>query len=107
LCFVEERESSFANSAETGKHGIFFGEEGRVDGERVFEAANAIFGEEQREAEALQERNRAWRMVEDADGVGDDAGFDLAEMSNDFGGGPCAWRRRSLPEVGRDGVSDG
>jgi hypothetical protein len=49
----------------------------------------------------------ARRVMEDADGVGDDAGFDLAEMSNDFGGGPCARGRRSLPEVGRDGVGDG
>ena len=44
FCFVEERESSFANSAETGEHGILFGEEGRVDGKRGPKAADAIFG---------------------------------------------------------------
>ena len=40
-------------------------------------------------------------------GVGEYAGFDLAEMSDDFGGGPSAWGRRRLPKVGGDGVRDG
>ena len=53
FCFVEERESSFANSAESGEHGIFFGEERRVDSERRLEATNAIFGQEKRESETL------------------------------------------------------
>ena len=43
-------------------------------------------------------------MAKDAVGVGDDAGFDLAEMSDDFGGGPGARGRRSLPKIKRDGV---
>jgi len=53
FCFVEERKSSFANSAEGGEHGVFFSEERRVDGKRRFEAADAIFGEEKRESETL------------------------------------------------------
>ena len=107
LCFVQERESSFANSAESGEHGIFFGEEGRVDRKRGLEAADTVFGEEEREAETLHEWDRARWMAKDAKGVGDDAGLNLAEMSNDFGGGPGVWGRRSLPDVGRDGVGDG
>ena len=104
FCFVEERESSFANSAESGKHGIFFGEERRVDGKRRSEATNAIFGQEKRESKALQEGNGARRMAKDAVGVGDDAGFDLAEMSDDFGGAPGVRGGRSLPKIKRDGV---
>lgn len=46
-------------------------------------------------------------MAEDAVGVGEYAGFDLAEMSDDFGSGPGVWRGSSLPAVGRDGVRDG
>ena len=107
FCFVEERESSFANSAEAGEHGIFFGEKRSVDGKRGTEAADAVFGEEEREAEAIDEWHRARRVAEDAVGVGDDAGFDLAEMRGDFGGGPDALGGRSLPEIGRDGVGDG
>ncbi len=104
FCFVKERESSFANSAESGEHGIFFGEQRRVDGKRRSEATDAIFGQEKRESELLQERNWARRMAKDAIRVGDDAGFDLAEMSDDFGGGPGVCRRRSLPQIKRDGV---
>lgn len=104
FCFVEERESSFANSAESREHGVFFGEERMVDGKRRLEAADAIFGQEKREPETLQERDRARRMAKDATGVGDDAGFDLAEMSDDFGGGPGVWGGRSLPKIKRDGV---
>ena len=104
FCFVEERESSFANSAESGEHGIFFSEERRVDGKRRLEATDAIFGQEKRESELLQERNWARRMAKDAVGVGDDAGFDLAEMSDDFGSGPGVWGGRSLPKIKRDGV---
>jgi len=104
FCFVEERESSFANSAESGEHGVFSGEERMVDGKRRLEAADAIFGQEKREAEPLQEGNRARGMAKDAIRVGDDAGFDLAEMSDDFGGGPCVWGGRSLPKIKRDGV---
>jgi len=44
FCFVDERQSSFANSAESGEHGIFFGEQSRVDGKWRLEAADAIFG---------------------------------------------------------------
>jgi len=88
FCFVEERESSFANSTEGGEHGIFFSEERRVDGKRRLKG-DAIFGQEKRESEALQERNWPRRMAKDAIRVGDDAGFDLAEMSDDFGGGPA------------------
>src|SRR5438876_10264618 len=73
FCFVEERESSFANSAESSEHGIFFGEERRVDGKRRSEATNAIFGQEKRESKALQEGNGARRMAKDAAGVGGDA----------------------------------
>ena len=54
LCYVEKYESSFANSAESGEHGIFFVEEGRVDGKRRFEATNAIFGQEERKAETFE-----------------------------------------------------
>jgi len=104
FCFVEERESSFANSAKSGEHGIFFSEERRVDGKRRLEAEDAIFGQEKREPEALQERDRARRVAEDAVGVGDDAGFDLAEMGDDVGGGPGVCGRRSLPKIKRDSV---
>jgi len=104
FCFVEERESSFANSTEGGEHGIFFSEERRVDGKRRLKGVDAIFGQEKRESEALQERNWPRRMAKDAIRVGDDAGFDLAEMSDDFGGGPGVWGRRSLPTIKRDGV---
>src|SRR5258708_18802594 len=104
FCFVEERESSFANSAEGGEHGIFFSEKRAVDGKRRLQTADAIFGQEEREAEALQERDGARRVAEDAVGVGDDAGFDLAEMSYDVGGGPGVCGRRSLPLIQRDGV---
>lgn len=85
LCFVEERESSFTNSAEAGEHGIFFGEEGRVDGKRGAEAADAVFGQKEREAKALGEWDGARRVAKDAVGVRENAGFDLAEMSDDFG----------------------
>jgi len=44
LCFVEKQESSFANSAEGGEHGIFFGQERSVDRKRRAEAADSIFG---------------------------------------------------------------
>src|SRR5882672_2408659 len=104
FCFVEERESSFANSAESGKHGVFFGEERGVDGKRRLEAADAIFGQEKRESKAIQKGNWARGMAKDAIRVGDDAGFDLAEMSDDFGGGPGGWGGRSLPKIKRDGV---
>jgi len=104
FCFVEERESSFANSTEGGEHGIFFSEERRVDGKRRLKGVDAIFGQEKRESEALQERNWPRRMAKDAIRVGDDAGFDLAEMSDDFGGGPGVWGRGSLPTNQRDGV---
>ena len=53
FCFVEERESSFANSAQAGEHGIFFGEEGSVDRKRGPEATDAVFGQEKGEVEAL------------------------------------------------------
>jgi len=104
FCFVEERESSFANSAESGEHGTFFSEERRVDAKRRLEATDAIFGQEKRESPALQEGNWARGMAKDAIRVGDDAGFDLAEMSDDFGGGPGVWGGRSLPKIKRDGV---
>ena len=43
-------------------------------------------------------------MAEDAVAVGDDAGFDLAEMRDDVGGGPSVCGRRSLPKIKRDSV---
>jgi hypothetical protein len=104
FCFVEERESSFSNSAEGGEHRIFFGEERGVDRKRGSEAADAVLGEEKREAKALGEWNGARRVTKDAVGVGDDAGFDLAEVGDDFGGGPGGFGGASLPEIRRDSV---
>lgn len=107
LCFVEKRESSFANSAESGEHGIFVRHQSGVDGKRRFEAADAILGQEERKAETLQERNWARRMAKNAKGVGDDAGFDLAEVGDDFCCGPGGVGRAGLPAVERDGVRGG
>jgi len=107
LCFVEKHESSFANSAESGEHGIFFGEERRVDGKRGFEATNAIFGQKEWKAESFEEWNWARRMAKDAKRVGNDAGFDLAEVGDDFAGGPARVGRARLPAVERNGVRGG
>lgn len=55
----------------------------------------------------LEERNRARRVPKDAGGVEDDAGFDLAKMGRDFGGGPGDVGRARLPVGKRDSVGGG
>src|SRR5690242_10540421 len=88
LCFLEKRERSFANSAERGEHGIFVRHQSRIDGKRRFEAADAVFGQKKWKAETLQEWNWARWMAKNAKGVCNDAGFDLAEVGDDFCCGP-------------------
>ena len=66
FCFLEKRESSLANSAEFTELSIFFAEESLVDGKWRTETRRAVFGEEERIAEALKERNRARLVANDA-----------------------------------------
>lgn len=107
FCFVKKRECSIANSAEAAKLSVFFGEQGWIDGKRRAEAAHAIFDEEEWKAEAFCEWNMTWLVLEDALGVENYAGFDLAEMGGDFRGGPARFDGAGLPVEEGNGVGGG
>lgn len=64
--FVKKRESSVANSAEFTELSVFFAEESLVNGKWSAKTGSAVFGEENGKAEALEERNRARLMANDA-----------------------------------------
>ena len=89
-CFVEKREGSFANGAKIREHGFFFGKKRRIERDRRFAADETEFDEDERDVEPAKERDGPGTMANDGVGSAEDGALDLAEMSDDFGGGPAA-----------------
>ena len=88
--FVEKGEGSFANRAEIGEHGFFFGVERGIERNGRFAAKDAKLDQEKRDVESAKERDGPRSVANDAVSGAEDGTLDLAEMSDDFGGGPAS-----------------
>lgn len=103
-CFFEEREGSFANRTQVGEHRFLGVEEFRVEGDWRLATEEPGFDDPAGKMKTLQEGDGLRRVAGDAVGGADDGALDLAEMGDDFGGGPTAVGRAGPPEVEGDEV---
>lgn len=103
-CFFEERNGSFANRAQGGERRFFGVKELRVERDGCLAPEEAGFDDSERNMKAPQERNGLGRVADDAVGGAGNGALDLAEMGDDFCGGPTAVGRAGPPEVEGDEV---
>lgn len=101
-CFLQERESSFSKIPEIRQHGLLFTEKPGIEGDRRFAANKPSLDHQKRKMEFLKKWDRPGDVANDAIGTSQNGALDLAEVSDDFGGGPPIIARAHLPLLRRN-----
>lgn len=100
--FLKEGEGAFPKISKIRQHGFLFREKRGIERDRRFAANDAGFDHQQRKVEFHEKGHRPRRVADDAVGGSENGALDLAEVSDDFGGGPSAVVGTGLPLPGRD-----
>jgi hypothetical protein len=101
-CFLQECERSFPKVSEIRQHGLLFAEKPGIEGDRRFAANKPSLDHQKRKMEFLKQWDRPGDVANDAIGTSQNGALDLAEVSDDFGGGPSIFARAHLPLLGRN-----